>query len=341
MRAKIALAFGAFVIALLVAECAVRVAKLAPEVAVLDLGRYRLSANPAIGYEPVPGVKFEAKAPDSVLAGKTTPLDRTLAEARYINNLNFDYREQGNALGYRDYDHAIDKPPGRYRVVVLGDSIAAGLFTPDYAQTFPAALEGALKAAGKDAEVISFAVNGYNTGQEVATLLDRGLAYRPDVVVVAYCHNDRRQVDGGLMQKLLKLSGAKPPGSAFVGWLVRHSALARLLWFRLGRDQRPLPAIYHQLEKDTVEPSLYRLAELAAANRFSVALVVFPNFGYDMSKETKVMEELAGRLKFRFLDMLPKFQACQKTTGPQNIDRWHLLPAGNSCAGKAVAELVP
>lgn len=59
MRAKIALAFGALVVALLVAECAVRVAKLAPEVAVLDLGRYRLSANPAIGYEPVPGVTFE------------------------------------------------------------------------------------------------------------------------------------------------------------------------------------------------------------------------------------------------------------------------------------------
>jgi hypothetical protein len=148
MRARIALAFGALVVTLLAAERAVRVMKLAPEVAVLDLGRYRLSANPAIGYEPVPGVTFQAKAPDGVLDGKTTPLDRTLAEARYINNLNFDYREQGNALGYRDYDHTLDKPPGRFRVVVLGDSIAAGLFTPDYAQTFPAALERELKAAG-------------------------------------------------------------------------------------------------------------------------------------------------------------------------------------------------
>jgi hypothetical protein len=183
-------------------------------------------------------------------------------------------------------------------------------------------------------------VNGYNTGQEVATLLDRGLAYRPDVVVVAYCHNDRSQVDAGLMQKLIKANGAKAPGSATVGWLVRHSALVRLLWYRLGRDKRPQPAIYHQLEKDTVAPSLHRLAEVGAANGFSVALAVFPDFGYEMSKETKVMEELAGRLKFRFLDLRPKFQDCQKTAGPQNIDCWHLLPAGHSCAGKAVAELI-
>jgi lysophospholipase L1-like esterase len=338
LAAKLLLSLGALTAALLAGECTVRVAGLAPEVAALDVGRYRLSQNPKIGFEPVPGMSYAAAPPPEVLAGKKEGEERYMAEARYVNTQFYDYRDQANRLGYRDVDHEVTKPPGRYRVVVLGDSIASGLFVSEYALTFPAVLERALKAAGKDAEVISFAVNGYNTQQEVETLVDRGLVYQPDAVVVGYCHNDRRQVDGGIMPKLIEANGGRPPSSALGGWLVKRSALVRLLWYRLGAGAQPLPEKYKSLAVDTVDASLEKLAGLARTHGFTVTLAVFPNFGYDMHKETAVMEALSKRLGFTFIDLLPRFQACDRTAGKQNIDRWHLRPGGHTCSGEAVAE---
>ena len=60
------------------------------------------------------------------------------------------------------------------------------------AEAFPAQLEQLLKQQGVAAEVLSFAVSGYNTRQEVATLAGRGLAFHPDLVLLAYCLNDRQ-----------------------------------------------------------------------------------------------------------------------------------------------------
>src|SRR6185369_10906142 len=106
-------------------------------------GRFQLSRNPKIGYEPVPGLHY---------AGEDLSF--------------YDYQGSSNSLGYRDREHTVAKPPGAYRILVLGDSVAAGLRIERSEDTFPFLLQDLLRAQGVNAEVMSFAVSGYNTQQE-------------------------------------------------------------------------------------------------------------------------------------------------------------------------------
>jgi lysophospholipase L1-like esterase len=77
------------------------------------------------------------------------------------------------------------KPPGEFRVVVLGDSYAVGGQVP-YEQTFPAVLEQRLRATGHpNVRVINAGVGGYTTFNERGLLAEHLSWLQPDLVVVA------------------------------------------------------------------------------------------------------------------------------------------------------------
>ena len=110
-------------------------------------------------------------------------------------NLDVDFgpvRVRTNALGMRtDREYPEARSPRSFRIVGIGDS---GMFGWDVAQgdPYPAALEANLNRRGDGVayEVLNFGVPGYNTALEVESLRSRGLAFRPDVVVVGWCEND-------------------------------------------------------------------------------------------------------------------------------------------------------
>jgi lysophospholipase L1-like esterase len=77
------------------------------------------------------------------------------------------------------------KPPGEFRIVVLGDSYTVGGQVP-YDQTFPAVLEHRLRAAGyQQVRVINAGVGGYTTFNEAGLLREHLGVLQPDLVVVA------------------------------------------------------------------------------------------------------------------------------------------------------------
>jgi GDSL-like Lipase/Acylhydrolase family len=97
-----------------------------------------------------------------------------------------------NAAGLRDdRDLPRAKPPGTFRVVVLGDSFTFG-GKVQVDETFTADLERELRRGdpSRTAEVLNFAVPGYNTEQEMLSLKEAGLAYEPDLVIVNFVLND-------------------------------------------------------------------------------------------------------------------------------------------------------
>lgn len=102
-----------------------------------------------------------------------------------------------NSSGFRGHDYTQEKPAGVYRVVVIGDSIAFGNNLPPESN-FPAVLEQMFANAGKHVEVLNLSLGGYDTPQEVATLEQIGLQFKPDMVVVAYCINDIGIASGNL-----------------------------------------------------------------------------------------------------------------------------------------------
>lgn len=95
-----------------------------------------------------------------------------------------------NALGFRaEREYDLRKAPGTFRILVLGDSVTFG---HGAVHDYPSLLEPLLKQwrPNVDWQVWNLGVPGYNTGQELAQLLELGPAYQPDLVIVGFFIND-------------------------------------------------------------------------------------------------------------------------------------------------------
>lgn len=357
------------------AELLVRAAGAAPEVSPVRRGRFQLSANPRLVFEPVPGMQVAAREDGGV-------------------PLFFGYPGRANRLGYRDRDHALTKPPGTYRIAVIGDSVAAGWGVEQTADLFAPRLErllnggrgegggGAGDGEAQRFEVLNFAVTGYNTAQQVETLASRGLAFDPDLVIVAYCLNDRWPPDPRLVAALREVAaeeasaGRRPVLAAEAGRgftrLLYASALYRLLRFRVfakDSETAELPAL------DTVEgevgpvdsqgrPTLegtrvvrgpggepisgapgvraafQRLGGLAADEGFAVLVAIFPHQKrpYRYRAHHRQVAGFAEAEGFAVLDLIGTFRSCHEASGEaMAFDRFHLTEAGHACAARALA----
>ncbi len=137
--------------------------------------------------------------PDPAAAAAAKPISRfhpTLGwdkppggEAR-IRRAEFDILIQINARGLRGPDYDYPKPPGKKRLLILGDSFAEGYYV-DEAQTARAVLEAGLNAgpcAGW--EVVNGGTIAYSTDQEYLFFREEGHRYEPDLVVLLFYHND-------------------------------------------------------------------------------------------------------------------------------------------------------
>ena len=94
-----------------------------------------------------------------------------------------------NRAGFRDREHPARKPPGAFRIAVLGDSFAEGLQVR-LEDTFEAVLERELAKCpsfrGRAVEVFNFGVSNYGTAQELLTLRECVWDVEPDLVLLAF-----------------------------------------------------------------------------------------------------------------------------------------------------------
>jgi lysophospholipase L1-like esterase len=351
MAKKLALILASVLVALVAAELLVRAAGAAPKVYAIRKGRFQLSHNPKIGYEPV-------------------PLVYTGRELSF-----YDYLGASNSLGFRDREHAVAKPAGVYRIVVLGDSIAAGLHVERNEDVFPPILERLLVQDGLRAEVINLAVSGYNTQQEVEMLREKGLQYHPDLVLVAYTMSSREHLDGDILKTLLEAEQRQGGVSSarVSSWLVK-SALYRFVRFRVLAAKRPPAATpapadapptaaaataanpgpaasptqrYLDLvSADTVAPYFGVLRDLARQHHFQVLVAVFPRFVrtfsyYNFGRQHQFVADLAKANGFALVDLLVPFSDCRRASAePISSDNFHPSPYGHRCAAAAIARAV-
>jgi hypothetical protein len=94
-----------------------------------------------------------------------------------------------NSLGMRDREHSVEKPPGVFRIAVLGDSYAEAKQVPLEAAFWSVAaraLADCPARGGRTIEVLNFGVAGYGTTQELLMLEHRALRFRPDLVLLAF-----------------------------------------------------------------------------------------------------------------------------------------------------------
>jgi hypothetical protein len=136
-------------------------------------GRFAGTAWP-FHVDPVAGFLFEPRA-----------------EVRWTNHLDFWAREETNSLGYLDREPLLPKPPGRRRILVVGDSFveAAQVRNADKVQ---AVLEGALRRRlGEDAvDATAFGYSGTGQANQLGFYAKDGRAVAPDLVVLLLVAND-------------------------------------------------------------------------------------------------------------------------------------------------------
>jgi hypothetical protein len=96
-----------------------------------------------------------------------------------------------NSRGFLDDEHALEKDPDVFRVVVIGDSVVAG-HGVGWQRSFGKLLERRLNQPPRrrSVEVILLACSGYSTCQELVLLRNDAFRYRPDLILWSYVLND-------------------------------------------------------------------------------------------------------------------------------------------------------
>lgn len=254
--------------------------------------------------------------------------------------------------GYRGPERSLDKPPGVFRILALGDSITYGAGIP-FERTYPQVLEALLGGAAARVEVWNGGTIGYNARQEALWLERAGLAMHPDVVLLAACANDlgprqleRTTANGTVIREYAPplvplVLGAGPLARA----ISERSALARLA-NRAAARVSPAAASAPILDPQANEngAAYARIRDLAAAAGARTAMVVFPMLGATddgLEAVRRRIEEIGAALGIPTLDLADTFRAVP----PADLrlvasDPWHPNATGHLLAAQAAARLL-
>jgi lysophospholipase L1-like esterase len=325
---------GSCALAILMMEIIIRIFDIPPRpLAPLPVSTYRLSANPIILYEYRPGYK---------------PTDQP-----------FDWSHKGfaiNGAGFRDYEYSEQKPRGTYRIVVLGDSTTAGNGIPNLVQIYAKRMEKLLNTPTDTSiryEVLSMAVGGYHTLQEVETLRTKGLKYNPDMVLVTFCVNDfDLHSDGGVYSRLLDTK------KSYLGYylnpiydtLLRISRLAFILNYRFnaylkrGYDEMYITNILKR--QTTVKAGLNLLSKLQQEHGFVAIVVILPAFNarFDEYQFSHVHEEVFRSAEdlsgIVVIDLLQSFARVDNNAKKFSYDGIHMNEYGHEVMANILLPII-
>ncbi len=258
-------------------EIAARYLQLAPVVYRLNPdaseSAYRFSDNPVLGYEMKPGFRDD-----------TADLHQSFPSI--------------NSHGFRDIERRFERQTGVSRVIVLGDSVIAGVGIRQIEDLIPAQLEKNLPAGRY--EVLNLGIAGYCTYGEIELLATRGLKYQPEQVILLFVEND--YVSGNFLFGEYTIE--RP---VVAEYLFLHSALFR--WASLRWDWFHFAALVqgHETESErgirlarysyrrftevlgegetSAFRGLERLRQLADEHGFSVTVAIWPRFYPDFIAE--------------------------------------------------------
>jgi lysophospholipase L1-like esterase len=269
----------------------------------------------------------------------------TNPEIGHRNRPNVDIQLMGvnvktESHGLRDPERSPQKPPGTYRIMVLGDSITFGWGVP-YEQTFPRLLEKSLNAnppvAGQHYEVINTGVGNLNTAMEVAWFKEEGLKFSPDLVLLGWFLNDAEPTPIPTHNPLAYHS------FAYV-WL--DSALDSLM--RNTNARQSYREYYSGLFEDSqpgwqkCQRSLDDLAAVCAAHQIPWRVLLIPELhtqgkNYEFTAIHDKIRAICARLKVPSLELLDSIPEDGKP------EQWWVCPSDahpNGMANERMAALI-
>ncbi len=254
---------------------------------------------------------------------------------------------QFNEHGYDAPGYKLEKAPGTFRVLVLGDSLSAGQAWVRYA-------EKKLRAAapGKRIELWNGGIPGFDTCSELRMLTERGWAIDPDLVLLQFCVNDFTvtasviPTGDGRVQYFVGDQGHELPG-----WLLTSRLLTYLVVRYKLAGANKIDRI-RQNEK-YVGRCLGLFARQAADREVPLTMAIFPALvsgkGTPQDRRTagpfRHWEKLARDLAARHGIDTVYLRPAMEQAGPLHLlrghdprDLWHPNVKGNMLAGERIAE---
>jgi hypothetical protein len=236
-----------------------------------------------------------------------------------------DLVQHRNSRRYRDIEHEVKKPAGVTRIVILGDSFAFGQGVADE-EIFARVLA---RMAGPQVEVINMAKGGWNTINQFMAFKREGLAYEPDVVIVAAVTNDLEPSP----------SGQQPQWRVFHYIPVDLDSF-RFLDYQLNRlgDTLGLRLSYGEWEDslyDSEGPGwtqwqliIHEFGELLSSERIPGYAFILPSAGwcptcvFSPEEKYRLLEEGFAEVGFRAYNLFPAYS--QEFEGVAEKDLWAL-----------------
>jgi lysophospholipase L1-like esterase len=264
-------------------------------------------------------------APQSILRN-IYQVDDAMLDWRYIPHSTF---KSGrvvhlyNGAGFRDVEHAMEKPPGIKRLIVVGDSVTEGHGVKTES-VFSRLLQSQLGGAY---EVITMAMGGLNTPQEIRLFEKAGLVYTGDLVILNFVLNDcdhdatfkraqehfyKQDAELGMLNMSINPRFKRLLLSSAMLYLIKER-VQYLQGRFLGQEQVDyFVKIWAQAEnRQRVTEALDTLQTLHQAHHFDVLVIIWPVLmdyrHYKFAYIHTWMQEQAAQRDFATLDLLPSF----------------------------------
>jgi lysophospholipase L1-like esterase len=258
-----------------------------------------------------------------------------------------------NSKGLRDVEHTYEKPPGVYRIAMIGDSFVFGAGGVEPAKRF----SDILQASTKNTEVINMGVPAYGTDQEYLFLQNEGLKYHPDLVLVCAFYNDFSESfstlnpSNGRPKGYFSLDGGQlvfhPPSFSLFYRLAQHSYLLGLANLELSKLSNAYDkAMRHGhavLDKPSRLATLKQLyaatADLCQQHGAAFVLVYIPfRAQYYNSVIQDVMQDLVATKGIETLDLMDTVKLANRKQPAYFAHDIHLNEYGNQVVAKAILD---
>lgn len=222
---------------------------------------------------------------------------------------------------FRRWTPKLERHPGEFRIIVLGDSFTWGWGLPPE-HSYVAVLARRLRRLDSELrwDIIPWSRPGWNTREQWISIRDQIGPWNPDLLILGFVLNDAEPTD----LKRRKLARfdllRRAPQGGVAGSLYEHSQLARRLYDAVEnhRTRRAMTDYYRSLYRsdgwtDSLK-ALRKLRKSAQRHGIEFLVVLFPIFDSDLDESYayRDLHELVGTAMrdagIRVLDLLPSYQ---------------------------------
>jgi hypothetical protein len=194
-------------------------------------------------------------------------------------------------------------------------------------ETVSSYLQRFLNYKNNSFEVMNLGVSGYNAKLEVERLIQKGLKYEPDLVIVGYFHNDLE--DTNVMRQLVKLFRENNLGLDKISEL--KSSLMPEYFEHFPFNESFLKNVALPFEK---------LKSLSEANNFSVLVYAYPISGADKGAYFKMLNSTLARLDIPFYYLEEEIGYKYRGKWILHTKDFHPTPYSNSKTAQFLASVL-